>query len=106
MKYLLGIIILFSSLVAFMLMEYGKIVISVKESILPLFFSLTVATIFLNSKFKKSIPYILIVLFVLMIILYLMNLLTLSNLVGSLGFGIFIILILSYIPQLIKNGHI
>lgn len=46
------------------------------------------------------------ILFLLMIILFVFNMPEVANVFGSLGFGIFLITALSYLPQLIKYGHI
>ncbi len=106
MKYLLGVIIFLLSFVIFIILEYGDITISTNELIQPFSFSLTVLILFLNSKSQKPILFIALTLLILMVILYLFNLLPTANLVGSLGVGLFIILLFSRIPELIKNGHI
>ena len=41
-----------------------------------------------------------------MIILYLFNELNLANIAGSFGFALLLIVISSYIPQIIKGGFV
>ena len=43
---------------------------------------------------------------ILMIFLYLVDQLNLSNIIGSAGFAILIITLLTYLPELIKNGYL
>lgn len=42
----------------------------------------------------------------LMIFTYLIGLLEISNMIGSWGFGIFTVVVATYLPQLIKKGFI
>lgn len=42
----------------------------------------------------------------LMILLYLVNQLNLSNIIGSAGFAILIITLLTYLPEMIKKGYL
>lgn len=106
MKYVGAVIIFVVSLLIFVILEYGQIKISIKELLQPVVFASTVLAIFLNVKLRQSILWISIALISLMVILYFFNLLSSSNWVGSLGVGILVIVIFSYCPQLIKNGHI
>lgn len=106
MKYVGAVIIFVVSLLIFVILEYGQIKISIKELLQPVVFASTVLAIFLNVKLRQSILWISVVLISLMVILYFFNLLPSANWVGSLGIGILVILILSYFPNLIKDGHI
>ena len=60
----------------------------------------------LFATYKKFILWISIVLLLIMILLYLLWQIPLSNMFGSIGFGMFLIFILSYIPDLIKKGFV
>lgn len=106
MKYFYASIIFFASLAVFMLLEYGRMTLSLNEFFQPLIFSFVVVVIFLYAKFRKAILLISLLLLVLMVISYMFGFLTVSNWIGGLGIGILVIIISSYFPKLVKNGHI
>lgn len=90
----------------FTILEYGRFSLVPLEFIHPIFFACSATAIFLNNKLKRYILGFSLILLFSMIILYLFDLLLLSNWVGSLGMGMFVILIFSYISELIKKGYI
>lgn len=106
MKYLWTAFVFSISLIIFMILEYGHITLSISEIIQPLFFASIVTLIFLRSKLRRYIFWFSSTLLILMIILYIFNLLLFANWVGGLGAGIMVILITSYLPEIIKKGYI
>lgn len=105
MKYLWAMIIFPVSLVIFMILEYGRITIVGSEIIQPLIFTLVVEVIYLR-KYRLPILLFSLAMLFLMVILYLFNYLLTANWIGSLGFGMLLLIISSYLPEFIKNGFI
>lgn len=62
--------------------------------------------IILTGEYKRFVLWISLMLLITMIILYLFWQIALSNLFGSIGFGMFLIFILSYTPNLVKKGFV
>lgn len=106
MKYFRQALIFAVCSLVFMILEYGRITFLIDELIQPVIFAFTVTVMFLNGKSRLLILWFSGVLLVLMVVFYLFNFLSVSSWVGSLGFGILVILIFSYLPNLIKYGHI
>ena len=106
MKYFYSTIIFLISLITFIILDNGRITLFFNELLQPLVFSFTVVAIFLFRKSRKAALSISLLMFILMVGFYLLDFLPEANLLGSLGIGIFVILIFSYFPELIKNGHI
>lgn len=106
MKYLLAVLVFVVSLIFFTLIEYGRLTTLITELFQPAIFALTLALIFLNHKLRKAIFWFSSSLFILMIVSYIFNFLQFANWAGSLGIGILIILVASYIPNLVKDGYI
>lgn len=69
-------------------------------------FSVVFTTILILPKWKKIVFWVSFLLFVVMAILYVVGLMDAADMVGSTGFGILIVNVLSYIPQLVKLGYI
>jgi len=83
-------------------MEVNQLVLLIQ----PVIFALSaVIGIFFNA-LRKAILIISLALLSLMVFTYLLNLLEISNWIGSLGFGMLIIVIVSYLPNLIREGFI
>lgn len=76
------------------------------DFIQPVIFAIAATICIFYSPFRKYILIIATALLTLMVATYLINKFDLSNWIGSLGFGAFTIVVFSYIPQLIKKGHI
>lgn len=72
----------------------------------PLIFSLSVLIIILKPSLKKNLLFISGSMLLLMIIFYLFNQLMIANWIGSLGFGIVVITIAGYLPEIIQRGYI
>lgn len=79
---------------------------SVNRIIQPLIFSITLVIGILFSTFRKVVIIISLILLLLMILTYLFNILDFSNWLGSLGFGMLFITIMTYLPEFIKKGYI
>lgn len=62
--------------------------------------------IILTGNYKRFILWISLSLLLIMIIFYLFWQIPLSSFFGSIGFGMFLIFVLSYVPDLVKNGCI
>ena len=106
MKYFWGGLIFVVCSFVFMILEYGRLTFLMDELIQPVIFAFMVTIVFLNGKSRPLVLWFSGVLLVLMVVFYLFNLLSLSSWIGSLGLGILVILIFSYLPNLIKYGHI
>lgn len=98
--------IFLTTLAIFLVLEYGQVMVSFNGLLQPVIFSSVVSMIFLFGKSRQIFLWISSILFSLMIVFYLAGSLFVSNWIGSLGMGILVILIFSYILRLIKNGHI
>lgn len=90
----------------FTVLSFDLGVDQVTQIIQPLIFGLTTTISILYPALRKFILIISSTLLSLMIILYLFNLVDFSNWIGSLGFGMLIIVIFSYFKVLIKTGCI
>lgn len=90
----------------FTILDTGIEVNQLALLIQPIIFALcAVITIFFIN-LRKVILITSLTLLSLMIFTYLLNLLDKSNWIGSLGFGMLVIVALSYLPNLIKEGFI
>lgn len=72
----------------------------------PFLFSISLTLMVFLPGLRKLFLYISIFLMIAMVILYLLNLLDLATWVGSLGFGLLVIMIGCFSPELIKKGCI
>lgn len=106
MRYLISIFIFAFSLLSFLVLEYGKIPNQIADMFQPIIFASVVTTIFIKRQYRFVILRICLILLFLMVILYLLDQIIFASWIGSLGFGILVILIFSYFPKLIKDGHI
>lgn len=106
MRYLLGIIFFVIFSLVFIILEYGRFTLQKDELIQPVIFAAVAAAIFINCKCRRFVLSFSLILIIIMVVFYLFNNLSVSNWIGSLGVGILVILIFSYLPNLIKNGHI
>ena len=107
MKIVLGYIIL-SILMVFLFnfLDYGNSWDKVDKFIFPIIFTTITLTNFLNHKLRKLFLVFAIAILALMILTYLLGELALANTIGSFGFALFVISIISYIPELVKKGYI
>lgn len=106
MKYSWGALIFTACSLVFIILEYGRFPFLMDELIQPIIFAVVVTIMFLDGKSRLLVLWFSGLLLVLMVVFYLFNLLSVSSWVGSLGLGILVIWIFSYLPQLLKYGHI
>lgn len=92
--------------IIFTILDSGLNIKQLNLLIQPLIFGVAATISFLFGSYRKLLLFFSATLLSLMIITYLFNLLDLANWIGSLGFGILIIVLFSYIPVLIKKDHI
>lgn len=90
----------------FTTLDIGMEVKELIQLIQPMFFTLTVIISVFFLKLRKVILIIALFLLLLMVFTYLLSFLAISSWIGSLGFGMFTIVIISYLPELIKKGYI
>lgn len=90
----------------FMLVNTGVKIDQINQIIQPVLFAVCAILCIFFPKHKKNILKISLALLFFMIFSYLFKGLELSNWVGSLGFGLLLITVFSYIPELIKKGYI
>ncbi|MBI4036761.1 hypothetical protein HY386_02705 [Candidatus Daviesbacteria bacterium] len=100
----LGLFVVFMML--FLILEFDDLVLKSDLIISVLVFSLTATSCIMLVNTRKKLLIISIFLLILMYIFYLFNSLSLANLLGSLGFGMLVIIVLSYLPQFFKKGYI
>lgn len=106
MRYLLGIIFFAVASLLFMILEYGRFAFLMDELIQPVIFAFIATSVFINYKCRRFVLLFSLMMLIMMVVFYLFNLVSISNWIGSLGVGILVILVFSYLPNLIKNGHI
>lgn len=105
-KFFLGIIIFVSAALIFSLLEFESSFDKFGTLIQPLIFALTLTVSIFLKHIRKVILSISIALLIIMILTYLLNMINISNWIGGLGFGILIVTLASYLPELIKKGYI
>ena len=72
----------------------------------PFIFALTFSVGFFLPSLRKLFLTIAISLLALMIFIYFFNLLDISNWIGSLGYGMLLMVTFTYLPEFIKKGYI
>lgn len=100
------IIIFVVFMVVFSLLEYESSLAKLNSLIQPFLFAVTLSISISLPHFRKIQLFIAFLLLLAMVFTYLVNQINVSNWLGSLGFGILILTIFSYIPELIKKGYI
>lgn len=94
----------------FIILSFGLNVnlleIALFKLIQPVIFAVAATICIFYSSLRKYLLMASSALLIFMILTYLFNMLDVANWIGSLGFGAFAIVVFSYIPQLIKKGHI
>lgn len=93
-------------IVIFNFLEYGLSWDRLDKFIYPIILTMISMIIFLNTKIRKLFMILSFTLLFLMAALYLLDELNLSNSVGSFGFTIFLIVVASYIPEMIRQGYV
>lgn len=103
LKFIILPVILF---LVFNFLEYGLSWNGADKFLIPgLLTAISIISFFI-SKFRKLLLILSVILLTLMVLFYLIDKLTLSNRVGSFGFALFVILIISYLPILVRKGYI
>ena len=105
-KFSLGIIVFIVSIFIFSMLEFESSIDKIDTLIQPLIFALTLTIAIVLPRFRKNILLLSIVLLIVMVLTYLFNMISISNWIGGLGFGMLVVTLFSYLPQLIKKGHI
>lgn len=90
----------------FLVLNSGGVIKQLGQLIQPALFAASCIICIFFPKKRKNIIYTALTLLVLMVLTYLFNFLETSNWTGSLGFGLLLITVFSYIPELIKEGFI
>lgn len=106
MKYFWFVLIFLISFVIFMILEYGRFTTLITELIHPIIFSTISSWIFILPSSRYTILLFSLFSFLVMAVFYLFQLVEIANWIGSLGFGILVITVVSCLPQLIKKGFI
>lgn len=106
MRYLKFMLIFILSLLVFLVLEHGRISYQLDEMVQPVIFAATLAAITAKGQYRLIIFRICLILLSSVVILYLLDQIILASWIGGLGFGMAVILIFSYSPKLIKDGHI
>lgn len=76
------------------------------KMIQALFFASVTTAIIVQPKIRKVIFYLALGLFLAMVFLYIFRLMWLADLAGSTGLGFVVIVLISYLPELIKKGYV
>lgn len=106
-KVLTRFLILPLSLVVFFnFSEYGFEWNRPEKFIYPVILMILTLVIFLKTKLRKFFLTWSLVMLLLMIVLYLVGNIDMANIVGSFGFVLLIIVVTSYMPQIVKSGFI
>lgn len=91
---------------SFTVLEFGLEIHMRTQLIEPFIFALSAVFCIFYASFRRRILTISLLLLALMVSTYLFDMLDFANWIGSLGFGIFVTVIFSYLPSIIKKGYI
>lgn len=86
--------------------EYGFKWNRIDKFIYPVTLMMLTLVIFLKPKLRKFFLILSLLILLLMIFLYLVDEINMANIVGSFGFVLLIIVVTSYMPQIVKMGYI
>lgn len=90
----------------FIILDSGLDIKQLNLLIQPLIFAVVATISFLFESYRKLLLFFSATVLSLMVIIYLFNQLDLANWVGSLGFGMLVIILFSYLPILVKKDSI
>lgn len=93
-------------LVFFNFSEYGFKWNRPEKFIYPVILMILTLVIFLKTKLRKFFLILSLVILLMMIFLYLVDEINMANIVGSFGFVLLIIVVTSYMSQIVKSGFI
>ncbi len=100
------IIIFVVSMTVFSFLEYETSLNKIHTLIQPLFFSITLSICLVWPSFRKIFIFCALIFLTIMIFTYLLNILDIAEWVGSLGFGMLVITLISFSGDFIKKGYI
>ncbi len=104
---IIKVIIIFAvSIIVFSFLEYETSLNKIPTLMQPLFFSITLSVCLLWPRFRKIFIFCALIFLTIMIFTYLLNILDIAEWIGSLGFGMLVITIISYSNDFIKKGYI
>lgn len=90
----------------FTVLNSGLKVNQLNQIIQPLAFALSATSCILFPNIRTNLIKGSLYILLSMVLVYLFNMLDIANWLGSLGFGVLFITIISYLPQLVKRGSI
>lgn len=90
----------------FNMLEFELLNEGMNQNIQSIIFSICAGTAIFYPKLRNKLLYVSFTPLFLMIMFYLLGDIKLANSIGSLGFGILTIAIMSYVPTILKNGYI
>lgn len=90
----------------FNFLEYGFEWNRIDQFVYPIILTLITLLIFLVSKLRKFFLISSFLILFVMIFLYLLDELNLANIVGSFGFAVLLIVVTSYMPQIVTKGFV
>lgn len=105
-KIILSPIVFIISFFVFVVLDVGMNIEHIYQAVQPLFFAITFVISLLFTEFRKYLLICSATLLIVLVVIYLFGMIEVSDWIGRLGFGILIIVLFSYLPQLIKRGYI
>lgn len=105
-KIITGCISIIILTIVFILLYSGGEVARIDQIFSPFIFALTAVTSVLIPHARKILLVTSLSLLSAMILTYLLNMIDVANWLGSLGFGIILVVSVTYLPQFIKKGYI
>lgn len=105
-KIIFGTISIMVLAIIFSLLDNGGKIVQIDQIISPLVFALAAVGSMRVHTIRRIFLIISLSLLAFMVITYLLNRIDIANWLGSLGFGIFFVTIISYLPKCIKDGNI
>lgn len=104
-KFLVSILVFLISLPIFIYLESGFAINSFFDILKPLIFSASLI-ISINTIFRRFLLMISLIFLSFMVVFYIFWKMDFSNWLGSVGFGMLIIYVLGYLPEIIKKGFV
>lgn len=105
-KILFILIFSVSSFFLFKIMEFELLNQAINNNFQAIIFSATLTVSIFQPKYRSKLLYTAFFLLSVMVGFYLINQMALSNSFASIGIGMLFLILLSYLPQLIKKGYV
>ncbi len=105
-KFLKGILTVCFLIILFNFLEYGFKWDRAEQFIYPIILMIVTLTVFYVSKLRKLFLISSFLILLVMIFLYLLDELNPANIVGSFGFALLLIVVASYLPQIVRKGFV